>query len=105
DRLGHVREELKVQRLDPLAEHEEEDHDERHQGEQHREAAKSDQQRRLELAPGGVVHTAAASVTSATAALAAFGLRFMLQIKLRDIALTMSVMMKRTRPISTSALK
>src|SRR4029078_13289634 len=100
DRLGHVREELKVQRMDPLAEDEEEDHDERHQGEQHREAAKSDEQRRLELAPGRVAHTAGSSRAAATGALAAFGFRFMPQIKLRDMAFTMSVMMKRTRPIS-----
>ena len=94
---GIVREEIEVERLDALADDEEQDERQRHEREQHRQRAGADEQRGQDLARRrGADAASCARAFDGTC-------RAIVQISPRDNPLTISVMMKRTRPISTSA--
>ena len=105
DRLRHVREEVEVERLDALADDEEQDERQRHQREQHRQRAEADEQRRQQPCGGVVRLMRAASAGAGVGDARLSALRAMLQISRRDSELTISVMMNSTRPISTSACR
>src|SRR5207249_1185283 len=78
----------------------------RDEREQHRSRAERDEDRRDELpalcASGHAADSAAGTTTAAASCLTG---RAMLQMRRRDRELTMSVMMKSTRPISISAFR
>ena len=93
-----MREKRDVQRLNALADDEEQDKRERHQCEDDRARAEGDEQRRQQLPTRGRRH-----VASSTGSVAMVSVRVMLQIRSRENELMISVMMNRTRPISISA--
>ena len=78
---------------------------EKHERNQHGQAAEAYEQRRGELAPGGACHAADSSAGTTAMGAMRFAGRAMLQIRMRDSEFTTSVITKRTRPISISAFR
>ena len=97
---------VEVQRLDALADDEEQDERQRHQRDEHRQRAEADEQRRDELAATvSRLMPPPRPARRGRGARASVALRAMLQISSRDSALTISVMTNSTRPISMSACR
>src|SRR4029077_15485954 len=67
DRPGHMREEIEIQRLDTLSDHEEQDEGQGHERHEHGQRAESDEERRDGFPAERAVAHAAASASGAAA--------------------------------------
>src|SRR4029077_4234233 len=101
DRPGHMREEIEIQRLDTLSDHEEQDEGQGHERHEHGQRAESDEERRDGLPAERAVAHAAASASGGAARGAL--LRAMLQMRSRDNPLMTSVITNSTNPTSIRA--
>ena len=102
DGLGHLREEVPVERREALLEDVEEDEEERNEGQDHGGAAENDDELEKSLAPRRSRFMPPPPRPAPERGVTALTLtsRLTLQIRKRESALMMSVITKSTRPIS-----